>query len=287
MKNSLGIRAKHLLLIYFLLTFLISWTGLVFIMGIDGFTGQKEVPDSQIPLLFLAMCAGPFIAGLLVNYFENGKASFKQLITRIGKWKVSTQWYAIALFSAPLLFGLTYVALSSFSSKFSPILFSTDDLLFLVLGGILGGIVAGFFEEIGWTGFAVPRLRQHFNIGTTGLIVGVIWGVWHLPLFMDSDPDEDIPLAILLIIKLVTHLPAFRILMVWVYDHTQSLCIIILMHMSLTTSTMIFQPTTTKGVDIVVFNLMFTGLIYVFMIMLRYLTFRLRSGFGTTSTGSV
>ncbi|WP_109853310.1 CPBP family intramembrane glutamic endopeptidase [Aquimarina sp. AU58] len=278
MKNSLGIRAKNLLLIYFVLTFLISWTGLVFIMGIDGFTGKKEVPDSQIPLLFLAMCAGPFIAGLLVNYFENGKASFKQLKTRMGKWKVGTRWYAIALFSAPLLFGLTYILLSSFSSKFSPILLSTDDLLFLILGGILGGIVAGFFEEIGWTGFAVPKMRLHFNILTTGLIVGVIWGIWHLPLFMDSDPNGDVPLAILLIIKLVTHLPAFRILMVWVYDHTQSLFIIILMHMSLTASTMIFQPTTTKGIDIVVFNLMFTGLIYVFMVILRYLTLRVPQG---------
>ncbi|WP_074406100.1 CPBP family intramembrane glutamic endopeptidase [Aquimarina megaterium] len=282
MKNSLDMRAKNLLLIYFALTFLISWTGLVFIMGIDGFTGKKEVPDSQIPLLFLAMCAGPFIAGLLVNYFENGKASFKQLKTRMGKWKVGTRWYVIALFSAPLLFGLTYILLSSFSSKFSPILLSTDDLLFLILGGILGGIVAGFFEEIGWTGFAVPKLRARFNILTTGLIVGVIWGIWHLPLFMDKDPDGDVPLAILLIIKLVTHLPAFRILMVWVYDHTQSLWIIILMHMSLTASTMIFQPTTTKGIDIVVFNLMFTALIYVFMIILRYLTLR---HFDSTSTG--
>ncbi|WP_159099173.1 CPBP family intramembrane glutamic endopeptidase [Aquimarina spinulae] len=278
MKNNSGIRAKYLLLVYFLLTFLISWTGLVFIMGIDGFTGKKEVPDSQIPLLFLAMCAGPFIAGLLVNYFENGKASFKQLKTRMGKWKVGTRWYVIALFSAPLLFGLTYILLSSFSSKFSPILLSTDDLLFLILGGILGGIVAGFFEEIGWTGFAVPKLRARFNILTTGLIVGVIWGIWHLPLFMDKDPDGDVPLAILLIIKLVTHLPAFRILMVWVYDHTQSLWIIILMHMSLTASTMIFQPTTTKGIDIVVFNLMFTALIYVFMIILRYLTLRVPQG---------
>ncbi|EZH75752.1 hypothetical protein ATO12_02890 [Aquimarina atlantica] len=278
MKNSLGIRTKYLLLIYFVLTFLISWTGLVFIMGIDGFTGKKEIPDSQIPLLFLAMCAGPFIAGLLVNYFENGKASFKQLKTRMGIWKVGVRWYVIALFSAPLLFGLTYILLSSFSSKFSPILLSTDDLLFLVLGGILGGIVAGFFEEIGWTGFAVPKLRLHFSIGTTGLILGVIWGIWHMPLFMDSDPDGDVPLAILLIIKLVTHLPAFRILMVWVYEHTQSLWIIILMHMSLTASTMIFQPTTTKGMDIVVFNLMFTALIYVFMVILRYLTLRVPQG---------
>lgn len=278
MKNSSGIRTKHLLFIYFLLTFLISWTGLIFIMGIDGFTGKKEVPDSQIPLLFLAMCAGPFIAGLLVNYFEDGKNSFQQLKTRMGKWKVKTRWYVIALFSAPLLFGLTYLVLSVFSSKFFPLLLSTDDLLILILGGILGGIVAGFFEEIGWTGFAVPKLRARFNILTTGLIVGVIWGIWHLPLFMDKDPDGGVPLTVLLIVKLVSHLPAFRILMVWVYDHTQSLWIIILMHMSLTASTMIFQPTTTKGIDIVVFNLMFTGLIYVFMIILRYLTLRVPQG---------
>ncbi|WP_106794724.1 CPBP family intramembrane glutamic endopeptidase [Aquimarina sp. Aq78] len=278
MKNSLGIRTKYLLLIYFLLTFLISWTGLVFIMGIDGFTGKKEVPDSQIPLLFLAMCAGPFIAGLLVNYFEDGKNSFQQLKIRICKWKVKTRWYAIALFSAPLLFGFTYLILSTFSSKFSPILFSTDDIFILILGGILGGIVAGFFEELGWTGFAIPKLRLRFNILTTGLIVGIIWGIWHLPLFMSKDPDGVVPLVILLIVKLVTHLPAFRILMVWVYDHTQSLWIIILMHMSFTASTMVFQPTTTKGIDIVVFNLMFTALIYVFIIILSYLNHRKPQG---------
>ena len=69
------------------------------------------------------------------------------------------------------------------------------------------GLMAGFFEELGWIGFAIPKMRARYSILITGISVGVLWGLWHLPLFMTADPAGKIPLVVLLISRLLTQLP--------------------------------------------------------------------------------
>ena len=49
-----------------------------------------------------------------------------------------------------------------------------------MLFGIVVALVAGFIEELGWTGFAVPVLRRRYGVLATGLIVGFVWAAWHL-----------------------------------------------------------------------------------------------------------
>ena len=68
------------------------------------------------------------------------------------------------------------LALSLISPEFLPGIFTTDDKASLLLAGIAGALVAGIFEELGWTGFAMPRLRRRYGVLATGLIVGVLWG---------------------------------------------------------------------------------------------------------------
>jgi len=209
---------------------------------------------------------------MLSIYLIDGNDGFKNLVQKMVKWKIKFRFYIIALFIAPALTIVTFLILSLFSPKFIPTIFSSEGKSMLIIGGIVGGLVAGFFEELGWTGFAIPKLRLRYNIITTGLIVGIVWGIWHLPLFMIKDPTGVIPLLILLMVRLITHLPAFRILMTWVYDRTQSLLIIMLMHMSFTACALIFQSNIESGVDIIISNLTLTILLYVTVFIINIVT---------------
>lgn len=143
---------------YFTLACAISWFSLLPIIGINGFLGKTTMTDNQMPLLFIAMCAGPLISGMLSIYLTDGKEGFKRLVSGLVRWKVKIRFYMIALFTAPVLTVVTFLILSLFSPKFIPAIFSSEEKLIIIIGGIAGALAAGFFEELGWTGFAIPRL---------------------------------------------------------------------------------------------------------------------------------
>jgi hypothetical protein len=103
---------------YFTLACAISWLSLIPIIGIDGFLGKTALSDNQMPLLFLAMCAGPSIAGILSIYLIDGRDGFKKLVSRLVKWKVKFRFYLIALLPV-LTIGLSWFFLySSIYSSF-------------------------------------------------------------------------------------------------------------------------------------------------------------------------
>jgi hypothetical protein len=129
---------------------------------------------------------------------------------------------------------------------------TADDRLTLVLSGLAAGLVfGGFLEELGWTGFAVPQLRRRHDVFTTGLIVGVLWGAWHfLPTFWGSGDATGTLLLPRLLPGVFFHfvgLTAFRVLMVWVYDRTESLFVVMLMHASLTASSLFILAPAVEG----------------------------------------
>ena len=122
--------------------------------------------------------------------------------------------------------------------------------------------MVGIFEELGWTGFATPRLRLLYSVLVTGLIVGFFWGRWHFPLFLGSASfSGSVPPALYVAALLFSILPVFRVLMVWVYDRTRSLLVVMLMYMSFTASTLILQPQAT-GVQAVTYNLALTAALW-------------------------
>ena len=121
-------------------------------------------------------------------------------------------------------------------------------------------------EELGWTGFAIPRMRLRHGIVGTGLIVGVLWGAYHFSvmLWMSSAYSGALPLAILLPVQMFTWLPAYRVLMVWVYDRTEgSLLVAMLMHASLSASMLILQPLAIAGVPLLTYILVFGAAMWV------------------------
>ncbi|MEN8906993.1 MAG: type II CAAX endopeptidase family protein [Clostridiales bacterium] len=257
---------------FFILNFLVSWTGLYFILGVDGMLGKKTIDGSLMPGLMTAMICGPLLSSVLLIIFLEGKQGFCLLKARLTKFKVSIKWYMFALVTAPFVTILTILILTPFSSKFFPLILNSNDKVDLILGGIIGGFVAGFFEELGWTGVATPVLRGKYSILITGLLIGIVWGLWHMPLFMAPDPEGTIPIAGLIVIRLLSHLVVFRIMIVWVYDKTQSLFIAIIMHMTLTACTLIFQPSITSGVESMIYNITWTSIVAVIIMILNFST---------------
>ena len=195
------------------------------------------------------MLAGPSVAGLLLTGLVDGRAGFRELLSRLLRWRVGARWYAVALLTAPLLMTAIPFALSLISPVFLPGIVTTDDKASLLLVGIVAGLLVGFFEELGWTGFAVPRLRLRYGVLATGLIVGLLWGAWHFLVTSGSSGSSSGALSLALSCPCSSSpvLPAYRVLMVWVYDRTESLLVAMLMHASLTASTLILQPAGDQG----------------------------------------
>jgi membrane protease YdiL (CAAX protease family) len=235
---------QHPLLTYFALVFAISWGGFVALVGPDSLPLSWERFERLGPLLYVLALAGPSIAGLLATGLVSGRMGLRELLARLLRWRVGARWYAVALLATPLLAAAVNFALSLLSPEFLPGIVTTDDKASLLLAGIAVGLLFGIFEELGWTGFATPMLRRRYGILATGLIVGVVWGAWHFLLFWESDSFSGVlPLALLLV-RLFAWLPAYRILMVWVYDHTESLFVAMLMHASLVISQLVLGPLT-------------------------------------------
>ena len=255
---------SHPLLSYFALVFAISWGAVLIVVGPSGFLGTKEIPQGLEPFLYVAMVLGPSVAGILFTGLLHGRAGLREFGSRLLRWRVGARWYAVALLTAPLLMMSVLLALSLTSPVYLPGIFITDDKASVLLSAVAGGLVAGIFEELGWTGFAIPKMRLRHGVLATGLAVGVLWGAWHFPLFSGSSVTSGVvPPALYLLVLLFSVLPAFRVLMVWVYDRTGSLLVAILMHVSLTASTLIFMPLATSGVTAVSYDLVLAAALWV------------------------
>jgi len=259
---------RHSVLIYFVLTLVISWGCLLLIMGPGGFIGVADVPADRIPLLFPGMFLGPTIAGLLMTGLVHGRSGLGELLARLRHWRVGAIWYGIAILTAPALVAGASLVLSPSSPGYVPGIVTSSDRMTLLVSGLVVGALVGIFEELGWFGFAIPRLRLCFGTLATGLIVGLVWGLWHLPLFtFSARSSQIIPPVLTLAVMLFSFLPAFRVLMVWVYDRTGSLLVAMLMHLSQTATTYIFAIPATAD-ETVVHDLVYTAGLWIFIALI-------------------
>ena len=218
---------KHPLLVYYCVVFVISWGCILVAFGPAGVL-TKEAVYFIGPISL----AGPSIAGILLTIIVNGKGGLRDLLSRLFRWRVGLRWYAVALLTAPILYTAITLMLLQTSRDFLPDIVTSDSKTSILLSGISAGIMVSIFEELGWTGFATPQWRKRYGILTTGLIMGLLWGLWHLPLFLGSAlASQTVSPPIYLLVMLFSWLPPYRILMVWVYDHTRSLLLGILMHL--------------------------------------------------------
>jgi uncharacterized protein len=219
---------SHPLLSYVALTFAITWGTILIVVGVGpgGILATKEQYETLMPFLYPAMLAGPSVAGIVLSGILYGRSSFSDLFARMTRWRVGARWYAVALLTAPLVFTAVFVPLSLISPEFLPRIFITSDKASVLLMGIAAGLVAGIFEELGWTGFAIPRMKLRYGVLGTGLFIGVLWAAWHLLQgywasgVTSGELSQALWLANAVVGTLVGSLVAYRVLMVWVYERT-------------------------------------------------------------------
>jgi len=247
MKTIKAFMMKHPVLTYYILVFTISWGGILLVVGSSGYPGSSEqIEKLSLPAL-LALFAGPSLSGLIMTGLVHGRVGFRDLFSRLLRWRVEARWYVIALLFAPLLVTVILLGLLLFSPMYIPgIAVRSDKVSWLVFSLVWGLIGGGLLEETGWTGFVVPELRRRYSVFTTGLIVGILWGIWHILItfWMSGTPSGDLSFAIFvpaMIFNLVS-LPAYRVLLVQFYDRTGSLLLVMLMHALFSSSRMILNP---------------------------------------------
>jgi len=248
-----ALATRYPVLTFYGLVFAISWGGLLLLVGPGRIPGPAGEVERLFPFALALLFAGPSMASILMTGLVSGRVGLRELLARLRRWRVSGRWYAAALLPGPLLVAAILFGLSFVSPVFLPGLVTTDSRAALLLFGLAWGLIGGgLLEELGWTGFAVPRLRLRHGALATGVIVGLLWGAWHfLIAFWASDALAGGQSRTMFVAGFLAFyvgaLPAYRVLMVWLYDRTASLLVAMLMHACLSASTLILQPESTAG----------------------------------------
>jgi membrane protease YdiL (CAAX protease family) len=223
----MNIIRQHPLQAYFALAYGITWGAILAYLASPGFDLTKiGMPEALV--IFGFMAAGPSAAGLLLTTLLEGRQGLRELAGRYVHVRVPLRWYALALLTTPLLLLAVLLPLWTWvSSNYAP--------AFLPFG-VMAGLLAGAFEEIGWTGFATPRLLDRFSFLRAGLVLGVAWAAWHaLADFSGNAAAMGIgPWLVWFVVYWLIPLTGYRVLMTWAYAHHRSLALAVLMHASYT-----------------------------------------------------
>jgi membrane protease YdiL (CAAX protease family) len=197
-------------------------------------------PPARVAV-FLTMLAGPSGAALLVTGWREGIAGIARLGQRLRQGPPAPRWYLLPLL-APLLLLVLLLALSIRWPQFRPAPLAGAAVPGLLGFAAIAGLGAGFFEELGWTGFATPRLLARHGVLRAGLTLGVPWALWHaLPDFWGGARSFG-SLWPLHFLQWVIALSAFRVVMTWVYARTGSLPLGMLMHAGFTGGQALLWP---------------------------------------------
>ncbi len=218
----------HPLVIFFILAYAITWSLSWLISPSLSQAGSSAGGLVVVGLLVnVLVLGGPTLAAAIVTAVKEGQSGLKKLFGAIGIWRISPWWYLFIL-AYPLILHLVVVNIDHWLGGEQPAFFVATygvvSPLVYGLGVIVLNLFRSFGEEVGWRGFALPRLQAHFGPLWASLILGILWGAWHfnpmnLPVLMKN------PVWYLLSIVGTTFIYT------WVYNRTQgSLLVAMLFH---------------------------------------------------------
>lgn len=226
---------------FFVATFGVTWffwvPGVVlFGPGLSGLTPWS-------PLLFIVLqtlgAAGPSVVAYWLLRRSGQHTAIKSITQRYTLWRIALPWYLVAALLVPViqLAGLFVGGVLTGSEVVDP-----ASPLGEMLGDLgIAGVVAMFpliivaqlpssplLEEFGWRGFALPRLQDRYSALTSSVILGVLWGLWHLPIALAYGDS---------LLSLLLQITAVSVLMTWVFNSTGgSMLLAMLCHASLNAS---------------------------------------------------
>jgi membrane protease YdiL (CAAX protease family) len=227
-----GLLARHPLVFYFLIAYAGAW--LLFVPVALSETGTGLLPFTiPKPVLALMIAAatflGPTLSAFIMTGITEGRIGIRLLLRRYVLWRVEFRWYLFVLLGIPAIEVLGAIVLPGVLVSFQSLTLSlvlTYPVAFVstfILGGPLG-------EEPGWRGFALPHLQPLHGPLVGSLILGILWALWHLPLFWSGVWT---PPTIPNIVMFILTITALTIIMTWVFNNAKgSLLITMLMHAS-------------------------------------------------------
>ena len=206
MKTVLAPIRRRPLVAFFVLAYALTWP-LIPLVSVSPLWG--------FPALF-----GPALAAIFVVTAADGMAGLKEVLGRVARWRVGAGWYAVALGLPAILalaaLGMHFVLGARLSVGFGEL----SVLNFVVFVLIVG-------EELGWRGYALPKLLAERSALSASLILGALWVAWHLPtFFVPGAPQHGLPFSAFVFLTV-----AYSVLFTWVYLHTRgSVLIATLLH---------------------------------------------------------
>ena len=229
-------RPEKALLSYFLLSFLFSWAA--WLPAVLASFGLLVLPFPTMVLNILG-AFGPLFAAVLLTVRREGWPGVKRLIASGFNLRLKVVWWLLILLLPFALTGLAVwinITLNQYQMDKTLI---NQPWMILPTFFIMFFFGGSFQEEFGWRGYALPRLLQRFNPAMASLILGVIWGVWHLPLFYISDTGQSfMPFGMFILMA-----TSFSILFTWVYLKTErNLFSALLLHTAINTALSVFPP---------------------------------------------
>ena len=209
---------------FFVLTYALMWACFI---TVAVSISSRTTPG--IALVLLGAYAPSLVAVCLTARAE-GAAGVGALLGRILNWRVGARWYLFAVGYVAAI-KLTAAAVHRVIAGAWPAF--GGDSWYLVPLAIAFSTPFQAGEEIGWRGYALPRLAERFGIARASLLLGIIWAVWHLPQFFIVDADTHGQSFTVFVIQVV----ALSVAMAWLYTGTNgSLLLVMLMHAAVNNS---------------------------------------------------
>jgi membrane protease YdiL (CAAX protease family) len=225
--SSTAMAKPRRLLKFFLLTYVVTWTSWLAAWAMSGGSAAARYPGVGLPtLLFYIGVFAPLIVAVWLTRREEGDAGVRALLQRLVQWDVGLQWYALALLYT-IAIKLAVALIHRLITGEWPT-FGTEPLYIMLAATIGSTLILGQAgEEVGWRGYALPRLAARFGLGGASVALGLIWALWHLPLFFIAGTNttgQSFPLYLL-------QVTAISVAITWLYANTKgSLLLTMLMH---------------------------------------------------------
>lgn len=156
---------------FFALAFAITW-GLQ-LPAVLAWAGVLHGPPERYMGLVGLGAFGPMFAAMIAS---RGDGGVRALFRPLRVWRVSPLWYLVALLVPGAIF-VAGAALANLFGGHEPLFYPPSNAAFA-----LAAIVFPFGEEIGWRGFALPRLVERIGPMRASVVIGVGWTLWHIPM---------------------------------------------------------------------------------------------------------
>jgi uncharacterized protein len=196
---------------YFVLAFAFTWA----LWVPAALEARDMIPPLPVPATFLG-AFGPLVAAVMVTTREEGLAGLRSLLGRVVRWRVAPIWYGVAALG-PIVLTLGAIALHVVLGGQPPSLrLLVETLPILPIYVVYMTITVALGEEVGWRGYALPALQARYGALVASLILGVLWTLWHLPVFFNPDTFySNLPFLLFL-----AYLVPFAVLITWVFNST-------------------------------------------------------------------